>query len=260
VTGYVCSLTDTTEAKRAEGRLAVTEDDKGRFLAALAYEIQTRLVPLTDGLELLNESHPRSHRVRTRAIIREQIERARAFAGDLFDVSQIALGQIELRPSRVLLRSLLEVTIAAVRPTLTSTGHKIVVQLPDASLSVIADEARLFQAFALLIRFASEGTPEGGKVAIFYTLTTDSILIHIKDSSRGITMERLASLFDLFTQRETARRGVPPELGLSLFTARRLIELHGGTVEATNIEPARGLLLTARLPLAADSAHRGDRV
>lgn len=257
VTGYVCSLTDTTEAKRAEGRLAVTDNDKGRFLAALAYELQTRLVPVTDGLELLDGSLPRARRAPAREMVREQIERARAFAGDLLDVSQIALGQVELRPSRVLLRPFLEIVLAAVRPTLNSAGHKVVVRLPDASLSIIADEARLFQAFALLIRFASEGTPEGGKVAIFHTLTTESVLIHIKDSSRGLTEERLAGLFDLFAQRETPRRGVSPELGLSLFTARRLIELHGGTVDATNIEPSRGLLLTVRLPLA-HTLNAGD--
>lgn len=72
---------------------------------------------------------------------------------------------------------------------------------------------------------------------------------------REVAEERLAGLFDLFAQREESRRGVTPELGLSLFTARRLIELHGGTVQATNVEPARGLLTTVRLPLAPDIAH-----
>ena len=255
VTGYVCSLTDTTEAKRAETRLAATEDDKAIFLAALAYELQARLVTVADGLELLGGPLPRSRRPRVQMMVDEQLEHARGFAGDLLDVSQIALGRVGLHPDRVSLRTVLEGAIAAVRPALGSAGHEVVVRLPGASLSVIAEEARLFQAFALLIRFASESTPEGGRIAVFHTLTTESALIHIKDGGRGVAEERLAGLFDLFAQREESRRGVPPEMGMSLFTARRLIELHGGTVQATNVEPARGLLITVRLPLAPDVPH-----
>jgi two-component system, chemotaxis family, CheB/CheR fusion protein len=253
VTGYVCSLTDTTEAKQAEARLAVAEGDKARFLAATAYELQARLVSVADGLELLDGSLSRSRQSRVRTMVGEQLEHARGFAGDLLDVSQIALGRVELHSDRVSLRTVLEGAIAAVRPVLGSAGHKVVARLPEASLSVRADEARLFQAFALLIRFASEGTAEGGRIAVFHTVTTESVLIHIKDGGRGVAEERLAGLFDLFAQREESRRGVTPELGLSLFTARRLIELHGGTVQATNVEPARGLLITVRLPLPRTS-------
>jgi two-component system, chemotaxis family, CheB/CheR fusion protein len=255
VTGYVCSLTDVTDAKRAEIRSATVEDDKARFLAAVAYELQARLVPAADGLELLSGPLPRSRRPRVRAAVHEQLEHACGFVGDLLDVSRIALGQVRLHPDRVSLRTPLESAAAAVRPTIHSAGHRVVMRLPEAALSVVADEERLFQAFALLIRFASEGTPEGGRIAVFYTRTPETVQIHIKDGGRGVPEERLAGLLDLFAQREDSRRGVPPVLGLSLFTARRLIELHGGTVQATNVEPARGLLITVRLPLAPDISH-----
>ncbi len=255
VTGYVCSLADTTEAKWAEARLAAAEGDKARFLAATAYELQARLVSAADGLELLDGSLPRSRRPRVRMMVGEQVEHARGFAGDLLDVSQIALGRVELHPERVSLRTVLEWAITAVRPALDSPRHKVVVRLPEASLSVIADEARIFQAFALLIRFASEGTPEGGRIAVFHTLTTESVLVHFQDGGRGVAAERLVGIFDLFAQREESRRGVTPELGLYLFTARRLIELQGGTVQATNVEPARGLLISVRLPLASNIGH-----
>jgi PAS domain S-box-containing protein len=252
VTGYVCSLTDTTEAKRAEIRLASAEDDKATFLAAIAYELQVRLVPATDGLELLDGPLSQSRRARVRAIVQEQIELARGVAGDLLDVSQIALRRVGLHSNRVSLRTLLEQVIAAVRPTTNCAGQKLMLRLPAASTSVIGDESRLFQAFTLLIRFASEGTPEGGRIALFHTLIPDSILIHIKDGGCGVAEDRLVGLFDLFAQREQSRRGVPAELGLSLFTARRLIELHGGDVQANKVESMRGLLITARLPLAPD--------
>jgi K+-sensing histidine kinase KdpD len=81
-------------------------------------------------------------------------------------------------------------------------------------------------------------------------VTTGSVQVHIQDGGRGVPGERLAGLFDLFAQREDVRRGVPPELGLSLFTARRLIELQSGTVEASKVAPDRGLRITVRLPLA----------
>ncbi len=252
VTGYVCSLTDTTDAKRAEIRLAAVEGDKARFLAAVAHELRARLVPAADGLELLTGPLPRSRRSRVREMVSEQIEHARGFAGDLLDVSQIALGRVALHPDRVSLRAILEGAVTAVRPSLDSAGHKVVVRLPGASISVTADEARLFQAFALLIRFAGECTPEGGRIAVFHTVTTESVLVHIKDCGRMVAEDRLAGLFDLFAQREPYRRGVPPELGLALFTARRLVELQGGSVQAHQVEPARGLVITARVPLAPD--------
>jgi signal transduction histidine kinase len=107
----------------------------------------------------------------------------------------------------------------------------------------------------LLIRFASEGTPEGGQIAVYHAVTTRAVLVHLQDGGRGATEERLTDLFDLFAQREDVRRGVPPELGLSLFTARRLIELQSGTVEASHGEPGCGLRIAVRLPLAADRGH-----
>jgi K+-sensing histidine kinase KdpD len=257
VTGYVCSLTDTTESKLAEIRLAGAEDNKARFLSALSYELQSRLVAAADGLELLDGPLPRDRRWRVLAMVSEQVEHVRGFAEDLLDVSQIALMQVQVRQERASLRAILERAIAAVRPMLESARHKVVVLLPDACVSVIVDEARLFQAFALLIRFASEGTPEGGKLAIFHTITPEFVLVHIVDSGRRVTEERLAGLFELFAQRERSRRGVPPELGLSLFTARRLIELQGGAIQANKVAPPRGLLITARLPLAPDAGKGG---
>ncbi|MCE9564680.1 MAG: PAS domain-containing sensor histidine kinase [Planctomycetes bacterium] len=255
VTGYVCSMTDVTEAKLAEARLRAAEDDKARFLAAVGYAIQSRLAPAADALDLLDGSIPQVKRRRVRAVVREQIEHARVLAGDFLDVSQIALGKIQLHLERASMQAILERVIATVRPTLDSVRQKVIMRLPAASVSVIADEARLFQAFALLIRFASELTPEGRKISIFHTLTTEIILIHIRDSGRGLAQERLAGLFDLFAQREPSRRGVSPELGMALFTARRLIELHGGTVQIANVEPAGGLLLTARIRLAPDNGQ-----
>jgi PAS domain S-box-containing protein len=252
VTGYVCSLTDTTEAKRATRRLARVEDNKAGFLAALAYELRCRLVAAADGLEVLDGPLPRLRRPRVRATVSEQIEHARGFAGDLLDVAQIARGRVRLSPEPVALCDLLEGAIGAVRPALDSARHKVVVRLPGAALRVSVDEARTFQAFALLIRFASEGTPEGGRIAVFHTVTTGSVLVHIQDGGRGVTAERLEGLFDLFAQREDVRRGVPAELGLSLFTARRLIELQSGTVRARKIDPDRGLRITVGLPLTPD--------
>ncbi|MCE9567509.1 MAG: PAS domain S-box protein, partial [Planctomycetes bacterium] len=252
VTGYVCSMTDVTEAKLAEARLRAAEDDKARFLAAVGYAIQSRLAPAADALDVLDGSIPQVKRRRVRATVREQIEHARVLAGDFLDVSQVALGKIRLHFERVSLRAILEGAVAIVRPTLDSVGQKARVWLPAASVSVIADEARLFQVFALLIRFASESTPEGRNISIFHTLTTEAILIHIQASGRGLSEERLAGLFELFAQRETSRRGVPPELGIALFTARRLVESHGGTVRVANVEPAGGLLITTRIRLAPD--------
>lgn len=252
VTGYVCSLTDVTETRVAEARLAAAEDDKGRFLAAAAYELRTRLVPAADGLDILDGSFPKARRKRVRATVRDQIEHAQVMVGAITDASQIALGRIRLKKERVSLSEVLEVALKAARPAIDMAGQKLITRLLPARVKIVADLSWLSQAITLIVRSASDHTQNGGKVAVFHILTADSILVHVQDTGPGVAEDRLPLLFNLFAQREPSRRGLPPELGLALFTARRLVELHGGNVEATNVAPARGLLVTASLPLAPD--------
>lgn len=251
-TGYVCSLTDITETRVAEARLAAAEDDKGRFLAAAAYELHARLVPAADGVDLLDGSLPRARRRRVHATIRQQIEHARMLVGDLTDASRIARGGIRLQKERVSLSEVLEAALNAVGPAIDAAGQKLVTRLPRAGVRVVADLSWLSQAIALIVRSACEHTAPGGKVAVFHTLTADSALVHVQDAGPWVAEDRLPHLFGLFAQREQCRRGVPPELGFALYTARRLIELHGGNVKAANAVPTRGLLVTARLSLTPE--------
>lgn len=120
---------------------------------------------------------------------------------------------------------------------------------PEGPLEIEGDPSRVRVALFNLVDNALKASPRGEHVEIGILASDQDVTIRVQDGGAGVAKPELRRLFawrDLATRRpRDGRRG----LGLGLPVARRIIELHGGTIAAQNAPP-RGLCVTVTLPRA----------
>jgi CheY-like chemotaxis protein len=121
---------------------------------------------------------------------------------------------------------------------------------------VDGDPARLAQAVGNLLDNAIKYTDEGGRIWLRARVEADEVVIVVEDSGVGVDPELLPHVFDLFIQADRSLERKQGGLGLGLALVRRLVEMHGGRVEAASEGPGLGSAFTIRLPsLAAEGAE-----
>jgi signal transduction histidine kinase len=230
--------------------LAEVDRRKDEFLAMLGHELRNPLAPVTTALQIMriHESEP-SRVARSREIVERQIEHMTRLIDDLLDVSRITRGKIELREQPLLLSSVLERAVESARPLIDERGHRISLDLPSEPVTFLADPARLAQVFANLLNNAAKYTDVGGRIWLRARVEGDKLVVGVRDDGPGLTNELREHAFELFMQGPQTRARARGGLGIGLTLVRRLVELHGGTVEALSEGPGRGTEFVVRLPL-----------
>jgi signal transduction histidine kinase len=175
---------------------------------------------------------------------------------DLLDVSRINAGQFRLDVHSIDLANVIEAAIDVVRPAIEAKHLRLQKQIEKNAPSVSGDEQRLQQVIWNLLSNAVKFTPESGVIEVRLEHTSTNARIIVKDTGNGIAAEFLPHVFERFRQGETVRTERYGGLGLGLAIARHLIELHGGTIEATSAGEGHGAEFTIQLPLA----HAAERV
>src|SRR5437660_8032268 len=167
---------------------------------------------------------------------------------DLLDVSRVSRGRIELRKEIVDAIPVIERTLEAIRPLIEERRHNLSVSVPSEPLWLEADPHRLEQVLTNLLTNAAKYTDPGGQVWLTAVREGRQIVIRVRDTGVGITAEMLSRIFDLFVQAERRLDRSQGGLGIGLTLVHRLVELHGGTVEASSPGVGRGSEFVVRLP------------
>jgi CheY-like chemotaxis protein len=171
---------------------------------------------------------------------------------DLLDVSSIARGKLELRRRVVPLGQLVEAAVAAAEARLRDAGQRLAVSLPERPLHVDGDPQRLVQVVTNLLVNASKYSGADTAVRLAAREEGGMAVVEVADEGVGIAADMLERIFEPFVQVSRADgRPLAGGLGIGLTLVRQLVELHGGTVEATSGGPGRGSTFTVRVPLAA---------
>jgi len=223
---------------------------KDEFLAMLAHELRNPLAPIRNGVALLRRlgaPEPRLQAVRD-MIDRPVTDTARIL-DDLLDVSRVTRGKIALLPLRLDLRDVVRRAVEANRPLMEQNAHRLHVRLEPEPLWVEGDETRLAQVVANLLTNAAKFTPSGGTVEVSVRATSDRAEVQVRDTGVGLVPEALDRIFDLFSQEDAPLDRQQGGLGIGLTLVKRLVELHGGTVEARSAGRGCGSEFVVRLPL-----------
>jgi signal transduction histidine kinase/ActR/RegA family two-component response regulator len=244
------ALRESEERAKAALALASAADRrKDEFLAMLGHELRNPLAPILTAIELLNERGDRRSQ-HERHVIERQVRHMVRLVDDLLDISRITRGKIELKKTRVELRTLVDRGIEMASPLFEQRAHQLNVQVPRTGLPVVADQVRLAQVISNLLTNAAKYTPPQGHVSLTARREGDTVVLSVKDDGAGIPKEMLGAIFDLFVQGErTIDRGLGG-LGIGLTLARNLVERHGGTITASSDGPGQGSEFLVRLPAA----------
>jgi two-component system, OmpR family, sensor histidine kinase BaeS len=219
-------------------RLDASETARRRFLADIAHELRTPLAVLQAGIEAqLDGIHPRDDE--HLAVLREQTRTLDRLVEDLRTLALGDAGRLALHIEIVGIGSIAADASAAISAAAVSRGVEIVTQGDDVELD--ADPVRLTQILVNLLANAVRHTPPGGVVTVTTEAVAGDVMVTVADSGPGISGDP-QRIFDRFVRAADSGGS-----GLGLTIARQLVDLHGGTVVATN-DPAGGARFTVTLP------------
>jgi PAS domain S-box-containing protein len=240
---------DVTERKQMEGSLIDADRRKDEFLATLAHELRNPLAPIRNAVHLLKAGNPTEDNVRAaREIIDRQVHHMVRLVDDLMDVSRITLGQVNLRYERVSLRRVIDDALEAAAPAIEAGNHRLVVDVPGASLQLEGDATRLSQVFQNLLDNAAKYTPPGGTITLRAELRGEQIVVSVRDTGIGITPDAQIRVFELFTRVHPSDRIKTSGLGIGLSLAKKLIDLHLGSIEVHSEGAGSGSEFIVTLP------------
>jgi signal transduction histidine kinase/CheY-like chemotaxis protein len=250
--GCISVCVDVTDRKLAELSLRKADRRKDEFLATLSHELRNPLAPIRTAIEVMRLANDQPALVeKARVTMERQLLHLVRLTDDLLDVSRITQNKVELRREPLDLRSVLHSAIEATQPMLDAQEHTLSLDLSPLPMWTDGDFTRLAQAFSNLLNNAAKYTEPGGQVHVGIRSSDGMATITVEDTGVGIAADMLPRIFDMFTQLQEYRDRTFGGLGIGLTLAKRLIELHGGTIEAFSEGVGLGSRFIVRLPLMA---------
>ena len=236
-------------AARSEAeRLSSSKDE---FLALLSHELRTPLNAILGWTQILrNGSVASANFDKGLGVIERNVRAQTQLVDDLLDMSRIISGQMRLDVQPVMPFAFVQGAIESARPTADARGVLLEAILDPAAGPVSGDANRLQQVAWNLISNAIKFTPRGGQVQVTFERVNSNIEICVADSGIGIRPDFLPHIFERFRQADATSTREHGGLGLGLSIVKHIVELHGGTVEASSDGEGQGATFRVRLPLA----------
>jgi PAS domain S-box-containing protein len=240
---------DITERKRSESLLREADRRKDEFLATLAHELRNPLAPICAAAELLKQAKSLAPELRAAtAILERQARQMTHLVDDLLDVSRITSGRIRLHPEPVELKELLKTVMETYRHSAETARHRVALAASAESVYVSGDRIRLTQVISNIFHNAVKFTPPGGKIEIALRTEDQQAVVSVRDNGMGVPPEMLEHIFEPFAQLDRSYERPDAGLGIGLTLAKRLVDLHGGRVEARSAGRSKGTEFVIRLP------------
>ncbi len=256
---------ETTLRQRVE-ELAAADRSKNEFLALLAHELRNPLAPLRNAAHVLEAAGADGAAIeQARNMMNRQIQNMTRLIEDLLEVSRITRGEVRLRRERLELATVLRQVVELSRHLIEARGQELSLSLPREPVYLDADPTRLEQVFGNLLNNASKFTPMGGHFWVTAELASEGheppseVVVRVRDDGIGMAPETLPQVFDLFVQADRSYDRGRGGLGIGLTVVHRLVELHGGSVEAHSAGLGQGSELVVRLPVLPPADTEPER-
>ncbi|MBS1123026.1 MAG: Chemotaxis protein methyltransferase CheR [Deltaproteobacteria bacterium] len=261
-----CSL-DRAEHERKRAEAA--NHAKDQLFSMLGHELRNPLSPILTATQLMRLRAPEAL-AKERITIERSVTHLMRLVDDLLDVSRITRGNIDLVRAPVELSEIVAQALELTSAAMQDRGHRVDVSV-DLGLDVDVDRRRMIQVVATVLSNAAKFTPQGGVIEVTAMARGEWVELAVSDNGIGIGAELLPHVFELFVQAPQGPERRMGGLGVGLAIARKVVELHGGTITASSggegagsrfavalprrVKP-RGIAVPAKRATPMQSAHR----
>lgn len=252
--GYSLLLTEITQLKNAEARLAAANQQKQQMTADLAHDLRTPIQIVSGYLEALGDGMmaPSSERYQS---MQHQMTNLSKLVTDIMVLAKSDAGDLQLDLSDVQLADLARAALSDFEAPAQDKSITLDLQATSALPSVKGDPSRIEQVLHNLLRNALTFTPEGGRITLsLQAVANDAIECVVEDSGIGLAPEHLNLVFDRAFRVSKARATEDASNGLGLAICKSLIEAQQGSIGVTSDGPGHGCRFWFRLPVTDQSA------
>jgi signal transduction histidine kinase len=222
------------------------------LLAIVSHELRTPITVILGWVELLSQQLS-NHAIIPRAVevIKRNAQAQERLIDELLDYSRIAANKFALTSRPVSLRSIIKAAVEDLALIAREKSIETEIDLDSSDDVILGDSLRLHQVFTNLLTNAIKFSGRDGKIKVKLETSNGYHKIVVSDKGGGISAKSIPFVFDRYLQEK--RRGRPDGLGLGLTIARHIIELHGGTIEASSRGKGYGAVFTVQLPSLKDA-------
>ena len=229
---------------------------KDEFLATLSHELRTPMNAILGWLSMLAKGEAVGSPDQAMAAIQRNAQIQAKLIEDLLEMNKLASGDVRLEISPLDLGVTLDAAVESVKPTADAKGIQLSVTKEPALPMIQADGRRVQQVLWNLLHNAVKFTRSGGHVEVWMSSAQAHVRVLVKDNGQGIAADFLPYVFDRFRQADPSTTRGAWGLGIGLSIAKHLVELHGGSIEASSPGLDQGATFLIELPLL----QRANRV
>lgn len=231
---------------RMASRLRMADDEAERletarkdFVSWVSHDLRTPLASLRAMVDAMADGVVADETTVRRylAQCQSEIGRLNGMIDDLFELSQLDIGHIQLGLEICSLGDLVSDAVGALRPRAQAKDIEVIAEVEEGVDPVRIAPRQISRALANLLDNALRHTPNGGQIRLLASCQGDGILVSVRDTGEGIETEALEMIFERFYRGEESRsRGAEDGgVGLGLAIARGMIEAHGGRIWAESV-------------------------
>jgi len=257
--GMIVTSQDVTDQRHAATIQQQIARAKDEFIAVLAHELRSPLAPIRTSVGIIRAHATHPLVARCGDIIDRQTAHMARLLDDLLDTSRLSRNTLTLQRARLRLGDVLQSAMEIASPLLDQQRLELVSDGLDEPVWLDADHARLTQVFGNLLNNAAKYSKPGGRVDLIVRPSPGWVVVSVRDAGIGISPDMLDRVFEPFTQATIARDHAPGGVGIGLSLAQRLVEMHGGSIQAVSDGAGSGSEFVVRLPACPDEVVFPER-
>jgi PAS domain S-box-containing protein len=247
--GYAKVTQDLSDRRHIQD-LEKAAQNVNEFIAMLAHELRNPLAPIRNAVQVMAKAPAGAP---AHAAMRDTIDRQSAqltrIVDDMLDIARMTRGELVVERAPLDLKEVVTLAVETASPAMQAGGHRFDVDVSAEPIPVEGDVHRLTQLLTNVLNNAARYTPPGGQVSLQAGIEQGRGFVRVRDNGRGIERALMERIFDMFVQGRPPLERVGGGLGIGLGLARRIAEMHGGTLEARSEGTNKGAEFTLWLPL-----------
>ena len=256
--GFAKVTQDLTERRYVQD-LEQAARNVSEFISMLTHELRNPLAPIRTAMQVIGNMSVVDPKLDSmHKMIDRQSAQLSRILDDMMDVSRIARGKMTLDLKTIDLNDVIQRSAETAMPGIETHRHTLVMDLPKTELYVNGDFHRLTQLLANLLNNAARYTPKGGHITVAAGIEQDKAVVRVIDTGRGIEPEQRERIFSMFIQGNHSGDRPSGGLGIGLALARRIAELHNGSLQVHSEGLDKGSEFRLTLSLADASSKKRE--